>query len=117
MGNRNSKKSTKCCTIVNIDTKEVFNLTKNELKSQYIYYPISNKIANKIFGCNFTIYYCNNTKSIYFNNNFVTSNIYDKVYNKIYKNEYIDFSEKLNNKIKLRCDKVTLIPKYIVIIS
>ena len=47
MGNRNSKKSTKCCTIVNIDTKEVFNLTKNELKSQYIYYPISNKIANK----------------------------------------------------------------------
>ena len=117
MGNQNSKKSTNCCTIVNIDTHEVFNLTKNELKSQYRYYPISNKIANKIFGCNFTIYYCNNSKSIYFNNNYVTSDNYNKSYNKIFSNEYIDFSEKLNEKIKLRCDKITSIPKYIVIIS
>ena len=117
MGNKSSKKSDNCCTIVNIDTREVFNLTKNKIKSQYAYYPISNKIANKIFGCNFTIYYCNNSKSIYFNNNYTASDNYNKTYNKILSNEYIDFSEKLNDKIKLRCDKITSIPKYIVIIT
>ena len=41
----------------------------------------------------------------------------NKTYNKILSNEYIDFSEKLNDKIKLRCDKITSIPKYIVIIT
>ena len=117
MGNKNSKKDKNCCTIVNIDTQEVFNLTKNKIKAQYLYYPISNKIANKIFGCNFTIYYCNNSKSIYFNDNYTVSDNYNKTYNKIFDNEYIDFSEKLNDKIKLRCDKITSIPKYIVIIS
>tara|TARA_B100000963_G_C22512318_1_gene618959 strand:+ start:676 stop:1059 length:384 start_codon:yes stop_codon:yes gene_type:complete len=123
MGNTHSKKN-EVCYIINKNDMKIHNLKllEKNVKSKFKYFLISNTLSKKLNDIDFTLNYKDNLKGYNISMDISAinkgMNTFDEVfYNKIEKEEFVDYVNNFENgiSIKLRCDRLTLQPRYIVI--
>ena len=123
MGNTHSKKN-EVCYIINKNDMKIHNLKilEKNVKSKFKYFLINNSLSKKLNDIDFTLTYKDNIKGYNITMDISAinqgMNTFDEVfYNKIEKEEFVDYVNNFENgiSIKLRCDRLTLQPRYIVI--